>query len=62
MSLAASGLFDYSEVDHVPSDFATVGAEMPIRFAVDGIAMIGFADHATIETSWKYEPGDAVAK
>jgi NitT/TauT family transport system substrate-binding protein len=32
------------------------------RIPFEAYTDLRFADHATIETSWKYEPGDAVAK
>jgi NitT/TauT family transport system substrate-binding protein len=49
---------DFDEVVDMMVQTGVLKARIPFSAYTD----LQFADHATIETSWKYEPGDAVAK
>lgn len=49
---------DFDEVRDLMIQTGVLNVKIPFSAYTD----LSFADHATIETSWKYEPGDAVAK
>lgn len=49
---------DFDEVRDMMIQTGVLKNKIPFSAYTD----LRFADHATIETSWKYEPGDAVAK
>lgn len=49
---------DFDEVRDMMIQTGVLKMKIPFSAYTD----LQFADHATIETSWKYEPGDAVAK
>lgn len=49
---------DFDEVRDMMIQTGVLKVKIPFNAYTD----LQFADHATIETSWKYEPGDAVAK
>lgn len=49
---------DFDEVRDLMIQTGLLKVKIPFSAYTD----LRFADHATIETSWKYEPGDAVAK
>lgn len=49
---------DFDEVRDMMIQTGVLNVKIPFSAYTD----LRFADHATIETSWKYEPGDAVAK
>ena len=49
---------DFDEVRDLMIKTGVLNVKIPFSAYTD----LQFADHATIETTWKYEPGDAVAK
>lgn len=49
---------DFDEVRDLMIKTGVLNVKIPFNAYTD----LQFADHATIETAWKYEPGDAVAK
>jgi NitT/TauT family transport system substrate-binding protein len=57
-NLLAPQKADFDEVTNLMLQTGLLKQPIPFSAYTD----LQFADHATIETSWKYEPGDAVAK
>lgn len=49
---------DFDEVRDMMIQTGLIKVKIPF----DAYTDLSFADHASIETSWKYEPGDAIAK
>lgn len=49
---------DFDEVRDLMMETGILKVKIPFSAYTD----LSFADHATIETAWKYEPGDAFAK
>jgi len=49
---------DFDEVRDMMIETGVLNKKIPFSAYTD----LQFADHATIETAWKYEPGEAVAK
>jgi len=49
---------DFDEVRDLMIKTGVLNVKIPFSAYTD----LQFADHATIETTWKYEPGDAVAR
>jgi NitT/TauT family transport system substrate-binding protein len=57
-NLLAPQKADFDEVRDLMLETGLLNQKIPFSAYTD----LQFADKATIETSWKYEPGDAVAK
>jgi NitT/TauT family transport system substrate-binding protein len=57
-NLLAPQKADFDEVRDLMLETGLLNKKIPFSAYID----LQFADKATIETSWKYEPGDAVAK
>ena len=57
-TLLAPEKADFDMVRDMMIETGVLNKKIPFSDYTD----LRFADHATIETSWKYEPGDAIAK